>query len=80
MQIDSAISSAVLGYNRATQQLDNAAQSLAVEAEKASPMSTTTDINTELLTMHTAMYNGMASLNVLRTADEMLGTTIDELV
>ena len=97
MQVNSTVNNAMLGYQRATGNLDNAAQKLSQRATDLNPLPSseaenttlaknhsatssppaTQSINTELLNMHTAMYNGLAALQVLRTADDMLGTSID---
>jgi hypothetical protein len=94
MQVNSTVNTAMLGYQRATNTLDDAAHKLTQQTTDLSPLPsgmaenspqaeshTSTpaaeSINTELLNMHTAIYNGLASLRVLRTADDMMGTSID---
>lgn len=97
MQVNSAVNSAMFGYQKATESLDNTAQNLAVAASNNSmpadktpsttalqapsietnPRAKNIDINTEQLNLNSALYNGMASLKVLDTADEVMGTTID---
>jgi len=97
MQVNSTVNTAMLGYQRATNSLDDAAQKLSQQATNLSPLPlgtaetntqtenstltsstpATESINTELLNMHTSMYNGLAALQVLRTADDMLGTSIN---
>lgn len=96
MQVNSAVNSAMFGYQKASENLTSSAQNIAtVTANSGMSMTATdeitnaasvindvstinnVDLNTELLNMNTALYNGMASLKVLDTADEILGTTID---
>ena len=93
MQVNSALNSAMLGYQRANEGLESAAQNIAVATTNNStpvsaianaeqiitppPSRDNIDVNTELLTMNTALYNGMASLKVIDTADEIIGTSID---
>ncbi len=97
MQVNSTVNTAMLGYQRATNSLDDAAQKLSLQATNLSPppsaaaenstlsenspptssVAASESINTELLNMHTSMYNGLAALEVLRSADDMLGTSID---
>lgn len=96
MQVNSALNSAMLGYQRANNSLENAAQNVAVATTaSASPTNSSVDalasepsasdavvrnnidLNSELVSMNTALYNGTASIKVLDTADEVLGTSID---
>ncbi|MFT5879181.1 MAG: hypothetical protein ACI86X_000271 [Moritella sp.] len=103
MQVNSTVNTAMLGYQRATNNLDDAAHKLTQQTRDLSPLPPSTagdrplaetstlaenhaptsstptaeSINTELLGMQTAMYNGLAALQALRTADDMMGTSID---
>lgn len=101
MQVNSAMNSGLLGYQRATEQIDNTAQNIAIETTNSAPnkplqVNTTEskpdtaantyaspntyvhpNSNIELQKVNTAMYNGMASVNVVRAADELMGTSID---
>lgn len=96
MQVNSAINSAMLGYQQAMDKLDNAAQSIAMQSsgnsspntensglqstvnlEHAVPVRSPESINSELINMQTAMYNGQAAIKVIKTADDMIGSSID---
>ncbi len=96
MQVNSAINSAMVGYQQATDKLDNAAQSIAMQStsnnppytekgihqgpvapEQPVPVRSPESINSELINMQTAMYNGQAALKVIKTADDMIGSAID---
>lgn len=78
----SIMSSGVLGYQRATQQVDQSAQALAqagttttttTKAETPRPVDTTS----ALVSLKTGEQAGMASAKVVKTADEMMGTMLD---
>ena len=76
----SAMNSGVLGFQRASQQVDQSAQDLAragmitsTSVETPRPVDTTS----ALVSLKSGEQAGMTSAKVVKTADEMMGTLLD---
>ena len=73
MQIDSALNSAYLGLQKATMQVDGSSARLAqlvTQPDKVEP-------TTELVNLKVAEQGGQVAAEVVKTADEMMGTLLD---
>ena len=86
MEINSAFSSGVLGFNRASQQISESSERI---ANQSLPMDSgsavlsdelTESITTEIINMKLAEVQAKASAKVISTADDMVGSLIDVTV
>ncbi len=73
MQIDSALNSGYLGLQKATQQVDESSARLA----QLSTQPNQVDPTTELVSLKVAEQGGQVAAEVVKTADEMMGTLLD---
>ena len=73
MQIDSALNSGYLGLQKATQQVDESSAQLA----QLSTQPNQVDPTTELVSLKVAEQGGQVAAEVVKTADEMMGTLLD---
>lgn len=73
MQIDSALNSGYLGLQKATQQVDESSARLAQLSTQPNQM----DPTTELVSLKVAEQGGQVAAEVVKTADEMMGTLLD---
>ena len=73
MQIDSALNSAYLGLQKATMQVDESSARLAQLATQPDKVEPTT----ELVNFNVAEQGGQVAAEVVKTADEMMGTLLD---
>ena len=73
MQIDSALNSAYLGLQKATMQVDECSARLAQLATQPDKVEPTT----ELVNLKVAEQGGQVAAEVVKTADEMMGTLLD---
>ncbi len=73
MQIDSALNSGYLGLQKATQQVDESSARLA----QLSTQPNQGDPTTELVSLKVAEQGGQVAAEVVKTADEMMGTLLD---
>ncbi|MEZ7862701.1 MAG: flagellar basal body rod C-terminal domain-containing protein [Aeromonadaceae bacterium] len=73
MQIDSALNSGYLGLQKATQQVDESSARLA----QLSTTPNQVDPTTELVSLKVAEQGGQVAAEVVKTADEMMGTLLD---
>ncbi len=73
MQIDSALNSAYLGLQKATMQVDESSARLAQLATQPDKVEPTT----ELVNLKVAEQGGQVAAEVVKTADEMMGTLLD---
>ena len=73
MQIDSALNSAYLGLQKATMQVDGSSARLAQLATQPDKVEPTT----ELVNLKVAEQGGQVAAEVVKTADEMMGTLLD---
>lgn len=93
MHVQSAFYSGLSGLRNASMQLNEASSKISREStEKKSnsgalpsaqidiARSQPSSLNNELLNLKTAEFQAKSSVNVIRTADEMLGTLIDTSV
>ena len=73
MQIDSALNSGYLGLQKANMQVDESSArlaQLATQPDKGDP-------TTELVDLNVAEQGGQVAAEVVKTADEMMGTLLD---
>jgi flagellar hook protein FlgE len=87
MEIQSAFNSGVQGFNGATQQAQSAAenivdatvvtQSSESSSEELASSQSIPNLNQELVNLKVAEYQAKASAEVIKTADEALGTLLD---
>ena len=88
MEIQSAFNSGVQGVQRATQAADQAASDIAAEstaAHEADAVSTAPvsneqkvpDLNQSIVDLKVAEHQAKASTEVIKTADDSLGTLLD---
>lgn len=86
MEINSAFSSGVSGFNRASQQISESSERI---ANQGLPMDSgnavlsdqpTESITTEIINMKLAEIQAKASAKVISTADDMVGSLIDVTV
>lgn len=93
MEIQSAFNSGVQGFNDATQQASEAAANIVDATVVTQPSATSGEaaensaslassqsipnLNQELVNLKVAEHQAKASANVIRTADEALGTLLD---
>lgn len=88
MEINSAFSSGVSGFQKASQQITESSERIANQTVQGSEISTTTPtinssreinepVTTELINMKLAEMQAKASTQVISTADEMVGSLID---
>lgn len=73
MQIGSALNSGYLGLQKATQQVDESSARLA----QLSTTPNQVDPTTELVSLKVAEQGGQVAAEVVKTADEMMGTLLD---
>ena len=73
MQIDSALNAGYLGLQKATQQVDESSARLA----QLSTTPNQVDPTTELVSLKVAEQGGQVAAEVVKTADEMMGTLLD---
>lgn len=73
MQIGSALNSGYLGLQKATQQVDESSARLA----QLSTQPNQVDPTTELVSLKVAEQGGQVAAEVVKTADEMMGTLLD---
>ncbi len=73
MQIDSALNSGYLGLQKATSQVDESSARLAQLATQPDKVEPTT----ELVNLKVAEQGGQVAAEVVKTADEMMGTLLD---
>ena len=73
MQIDSALNSGYLGLQKASQQVDESSARLA----QLSTQPDQVDPTTELVSLKVAEQGGQVAAEVVKTADEMMGTLLD---
>lgn len=73
MQIDSALNSGYMGLQKATQQVDESSARLA----QLSTTPNQVDPTTELVSLKVAEQGGQVAAEVVKTADEMMGTLLD---
>ncbi|WP_448212577.1 hypothetical protein [Colwellia sp. MEBiC06753] len=89
MEIQSAFNAGVQGYQNATQQASEAASNIVdatVATQEDSAVSTNNsaasnqsipNLNEEIVNLKVAEYQAKASAEVIKTADETLGTLLD---
>ncbi|MBL4942558.1 MAG: hypothetical protein JKY81_12965 [Colwellia sp.] len=88
MEIQSAFNSGVQGLQRATEAVDQAAADIAAETSAsyeadaanqapASSSQTIPDLNQSIVDLKVADYQAKASTEVIKTADDNLGTLLD---
>ena len=73
MQIGSALNSGYLGLQKASQQVDESSARLA----QLSTQPDLVDPTTELVSLKVAEQGGQVAAEVVKTADEMMGTLLD---
>ena len=76
----SAMNSGVLGFQRASQQVDQSVQDLARAGTTTSTSVETprpVDTTSALVSLKSGEQAGMTSAKVVKTADEMMGTLLD---
>ena len=73
MQIGSALNSGYMGLQKATQQADESSARLA----QLSTQPNQVDPTTELVSLKVAEQGGQVAAEVVKTADEMMGTLLD---
>ena len=73
MQIGSALNSGYLGLQKASQQVDESSARLA----QLSTQPDQVDPTTELVSLKVAEQGGQVAAEVVKTADEMMGTLLD---
>ena len=73
MQIDSALNSGYLGLQKAALQVDESSARLAQLATQPDKVEPTT----ELVNLNVAEQGGQVAAEVVKTADEMMGTLLD---
>ena len=73
MQIGSALNSSYLGLQKASQQVDESSARLA----QLSTQPDQVDPTTELVSLKVAEQGGQVAAEVVKTADEMMGTLLD---
>lgn len=88
MEIQSAFSSGVQGFQQATQDASKAASNIAVNTlptakteqlsgELNSSTNQVPDLTESIVDLKVAEYQAKSSVEVIKTADEMLGTLLD---
>lgn len=73
MQIGSALNSGYLGLQKASQQVDESSARLA----QLSTQPNQVDPTSELVSLKVAEQGGQVAAEVVKTADEMMGTLLD---
>lgn len=82
MEINSAFNQGVTGFLKASAQVTQASKNIS-HATAQSDDQVSTDrapISTELINMKVAEHQAVASTNVIKSADEMVGSLIDTRV
>lgn len=74
MRIDSAMSSGVLGYQRAEHTVDKASDAI---ARLNTPSGDKVNVTDELVNLKSGELQGEANAKVIKTASDMMGTLID---
>ncbi|MFC3912585.1 flagellar biosynthesis protein FlgE [Pseudaeromonas sharmana] len=77
MEINGAMNSGITGFQRASSQVDQSAAKLASAAATPTAAESTVNVTDELVSLKVAEQSGLASGEVIKTADEMMGTLID---
>lgn len=77
MEINGAMNSGITGFQRASSQVDQSAAKLASAAATSTAAESTVNVTDELVSLKVAEQSGLASGEVIKTADEMMGTLID---
>ena len=77
MEINGAMNSGITGFQRASSQVDQSAAKLASAAATPTAAESTINVTDELVSLKVAEQSGLASGEVIKTADEMMGTLID---
>jgi len=84
MEINSAFNQGVASFQNASLQVTQASKNIAEVSAKSEDRVITdrspTSITTELINMKVAEHQALASTQVIRSADEMLGSLIDTRV
>lgn len=91
MEIQSAFNSGVLGLQKATEEATQAAANIAAETSvnrdtsSINPIPTNSeqkipDLNQSIVDLKVAEHQAKASVQVIKTADEVLGTLLDVTV
>jgi len=92
MEIQSAFNSGIQGFQKATEQANQAAENIAAETTANRDESVTTettsqslasntqkipDLNKSIVDLKVAEFQAKSSAQVIKTADEVLGTLVD---
>ena len=93
MEIQSAFNSGIQGFQKATEQANQAAENIATETtanrdERVTTQTTTSqtlasneqkipDLNQSIVDLKVAEFQAKSSAQVIKTADEVLGTLVD---
>ncbi|MDA7746195.1 hypothetical protein N8878_02545 [Psychromonas sp.] len=81
MEINSAFSSGVMGLNNASQQINKSSEAIAnqpLSSESTTESSSTSEpITAEVINMKLAEIQAKASVKVITTADDMVGSLIN---
>ncbi len=77
MEINGAMNSGITGFQRASSQVDQSAAKLASAAATPTRAESTVNVTDELVSLKVAEQSGLANGEVIKTADEMMGTLID---
>jgi len=92
MEIQSAFNSGIQGFQKATEQANQAAENIAAETTANRDESVTTettsqslasntqkipDLNQSIVDLKVAEFQAKSSAQVIKTADEVLGTLVD---
>jgi flagellar hook-associated protein FlgK len=78
MQIDSAFTTGLQGYQRAEQRVDQASEAIAsVNVARPEPEAAPVTLTDELINLKIGELQAGASARVIQTASDMLGSLID---
>ncbi|MCS3457139.1 flagellar hook-associated protein FlgK [Aeromonas sp. BIGb0405] len=78
MQIDSAFTTGLQGYQRAEQRVDQASEAIAsVSVARPEPEAAPVALTDELINLKLGELQAGASARVIQTASDMLGSLID---
>ncbi len=77
MNIQDAMSSGISGFQRASNQADQAAANIASGVAVTPQSGNTVNMTDEVVNLKIAEQAGLASGEAIKTADEMMGTLID---
>lgn len=76
-KLDNAAQSIVMQSGSTPPPTGNSVLQSTVNRDHVVPVRSPESINSELINMQTTMYNGQAALKVIKTADDMIGSSID---